>query len=208
MENQPAPPTFFKQSISNFFIIIPVVIFLVIIGATGYFAYQNYQLKKQAEPQFVPMLIAPNRPPKSSLKSIILKTPVIEYETPGNKLTKVIITGYQDKIITVGEEFIINPATLGWLYESSLGDIKLKLIEVKKSSIIVNVLADEIYDGSFFPRNPIEREEIIETKCLIGRPLAMDVYYKYCFTLSTGELQPSLSYTITEKSTMPPIPPS
>jgi hypothetical protein len=177
---------------------------LLLLGTTGYLAYQNYQLREQiTQKQSTPLPEAISPSPQLSSKSIVLKIPIIEYETPGNKLTKVIVTGYEDKIIDIGEEFIISPATLGYLYESSLGDIKLKLIEVNNNSIILDVMADEIYDGSFLPREPIEREEITGTKCLTGRPLATDIHSEYCFTLSTNGVQPSLYYTIEERSTMP-----
>ena len=82
MENQPVPlrvptppsqpspsetPSVPKKSISNFFIIIPIILFLVIIGTAGYFAYQNYQLKKQEtfrlKDKPVPMLVTPSPTP-------------------------------------------------------------------------------------------------------------------------------------------------
>lgn len=198
----PTTPEALNQK--HWLIIALIVLVLILLGTTGFLVYQNYQLRKQIvqkQPVLLPEDISPS--PQLSSQSIILKIPIIEYETPGNKLTKVIITGYEDKIINIGEEFIINPATLGYLPEYSLGDIKLRLIEVKKNSVIVDVLADEIYDGSFYPRNPIEREEIIGTRCITGRPLVTDISSKYCFTLSMNEPQFSLSYTIEEQSTMP-----
>lgn len=203
--SSPTPPEssiVSKKNISIFFIIIPAVLLLIILGFFCYRSYQNLQLKKQVEI----VAVSPSPSQEISSKSIILKIPIIEYKTPNNKLSEVVITGYRDETITSGEEFIINPATLGFLYEKSVGEIKLKLIDVKKNSIVVEVLADKIYDGSFFPRNPIEREEISETKCLRAWALVMDVSYKYCFTFSAGEPQPSLSYTITERGTMPPPP--
>lgn len=177
------------------------ILFLLLI--TSFLIYQNYQLRKQlVQKQSVLSLENINPSPQPSSKSIVLKIPIIEYESPGNKLTKAIITGYEDKIINIEEEFVIDPATLGYLYENSVGDIKLKLVEVKKESIVVEILADKIYDGSFYPRNPIEREEIMGSKCIAGRPLATDISSKYCFTLSINESQFSLSYTLEEESTM------
>lgn len=180
------------------FVILPVIFIVILVGVVGYFIYQNLELGKEQINKMKPALTStPFR------ESIILKIPIIGYKVPGNKLTEVIITGYQDREVTVGEEFVINPATLGYLYESSVGDIKLKLIELKENSIIIDVLADETYDGSFFPRNPVERKEIIGTKCLKAWPLVVDVSYEYCFTYSKYEPQPSLNYIIKSRSTMP-----
>jgi hypothetical protein len=180
--------------------LIASVVLLLLI--TSLYAYQNYQSQKQHTS--VPKNI--DQSPKDSSKSIVLKIPVIEYESPGNELTKAIVVGYEDKILTTGEEFIINPETLGYHFGQSLGDIKLRLIEVRENSIVIDIVADEIHDGSFYSRDPLEREEIVGTKCVSGRPLVTDVSSEYCLTLSTNEPTFSLFYTIEEESTILPSP--
>lgn len=182
---------------------LPVlVVFLLLI--TSFFVYQKYQLQKQFVQRQSTLLQEDINPsPQVFSKSIVLKIPIIEYESPGNELTKATVVGYEDKIINIEEEFIINPATLGYLPGHSLGDIKLRLVDVRKNSIVIDVIADEIYDGSFYPRDPLEREEIIGTKCITGRPLVTDISLKYCLTLSVNESIFSLFYTIEEQSTMP-----
>ena len=200
-------------------IIILVLLSLTTSGATGYFLYQNHQLKRplsQTQPlqaqsppgsSQTPPSPSEIEPSSRSLpSSIILKIPIIEYKVPGNKLSEVIITGYQDKVIKAGEEFIIDAATLGFNYKSSVGNIKLKLVEVQENSILVDILADEIFDGSFHLREPVEKKEITEGTCLNAYPLVMDVFYKYCFTVSKDNQQLSFIYTITGESTMPPPP--
>jgi len=134
---------------------------------------------------------------------IIIKIPIIEYKVPGNILSEPIIKGYSQKIIRKNDEFIIDPATLGYNMEHSVGDIKLRLVDILQDSIVVDVLANEQFNGNFYPLDEIERRSIKNGGCLGAFPLVMDVYYEYCFELNESDSQMTLKYKIEGKSTMP-----
>lgn len=214
-----------KKKSKKWLIIILFLFFLTSSGVAGYFFYLDSQLKKESfelqspQPQSLPVLSEPSpsplkiepssASPSASLNSsIILKIALIDYEIPENIIGGGSIKEYQDKIIKVGEEFIIGPETAisGFEYKRQVGDIKLKLIEVKENSILIDILEDKLWDDSFYPRERIERKEIVDATCLEGVPLVTDSEFKYCFTLSKDKEQLSLAYSITGRSTMPPPP--
>ena len=140
---------------------------------------------------------------KISNDSLILKIPVIEYKKPGNEYSKAEIVDYTNTIIQKGSEFTIDPLTLGQTIGGGVAEIKLKLIEINANSIVVDILADRMWDKKFYPRKTIEREEIKNKRCIGARPLVMDVHYEYCFNLEDENDQMVLKYRVTEESTMP-----
>ena len=133
---------------------------------------------------------------------LILEIPVIEYED-GNQLTEPTITGYDQAVINQGDEFVLDPAALGFIPGKSVGAVKLKLAQINQDSITVEILADSSFDGTFQPRDPIERVEIKDGVCIDALPLVMDVFYQYCFELEGGEPQMTLRYRVEGQSTMP-----
>lgn len=136
-------------------------------------------------------------------REIVLKIPEINYQDPGNVLSDVIITGYSDQTVTQGQEFIIEAGSLGALKESQVGDIKLKLNEIKNNSVMVEVLADRQTDQNFHPREPVTTEEISNSSCIWAYPLTSDASYEYCFTLEKEGENLALKYSLQSASTMP-----
>lgn len=134
--------------------------------------------------------------------TIILEIPVIEYED-GNQLTEPIITGYDQVVIKQGDEFILDPAALGFIPGKSVGAVQLRLVNIIPDSITVEILADTMFDGKFHPRDPIERIEIKDGTCIDAVPLVMDVFYQYCFDLEGSGPQITLRYRVEGESTMP-----
>ena len=141
-------------------------------------------------------------PSQPEIFSLILETPLIEYEG-GNQLSEPIITGYNTQRITPGEEFILDPATLGFLLAKSVGAVKLKLDAIGSDSITVDVLADTSFDGEFHPREPVESIVIKDGTCIDALPLKMDVFYRYCFELAQEGSSIVLRYKVEGESTMP-----
>ena len=136
------------------------------------------------------------------INTIILEIPVIEYED-GNQLTEPIITGYDQVVIKRGDEFILDPAALGFIPGKSVGAVQLRLVKINPDSITVEILADTMFDGKYHPRDPIERIEIKDGTCMEAVPLVMDVFYQYCFGLDSSGSQFLLRYRIEGESTMP-----
>ena len=93
--------------------------------------------------------------------------------------------------------------TSGFLFENSVGDIKLKLAEILPDSVNINVLADERHDGNFYPRMEAESYNIKNGSCITAYPLILDVSYKYCFELYRKDSTITLKYNIEEESTTP-----
>jgi len=133
---------------------------------------------------------------------LILEIPVIEYED-GNQLTEPIITGYDQAVIEQGDEFVLDPAALGFIAGKSVGAVKLKLVKIYPDSISVEILADASFDATFQPRDPVDRLEIKDGTCIDAFPLVMDVFYQYCFELEGGEPHMILRYRVEGESTMP-----
>lgn len=133
---------------------------------------------------------------------LILEIPILEYPG-GNQLVEPNITGYDQEIVMQGEEFVLDPETLGFTYGRSVGAKKLQVIEIRSESMIVDELADVQFDGNFHPRDPAERIEIVDGTCIDAFPLVMDVFYRYCFELDTSGTEPILRYGIAEESMLP-----
>jgi hypothetical protein len=136
------------------------------------------------------------------INAIILEIPQIEYED-GNQLTEPIITGYYQVVIKQGDEFVLDPTTLGFIPGKSVGAVKLYLAQINPDSITVEILADSSFDGTFQPRDPVETVELKDGVCIDALPLVMDVFYQYCFELEDGEPQMILRYRVEGESTMP-----
>ena len=141
-------------------------------------------------------------PSQPEIFSLILEIPLIEYEG-GNQLSEPIITGYSTQRIKPGEEFILDPAALGFLLAESVGAVKLKLVAIDSDSITVDVLADTSFDGEFHPREPVESIVIQDGTCIDALPLKMDVFYRYCFELGRSAPHITLRYNLEGESTMP-----
>ncbi|MFH1451473.1 MAG: hypothetical protein ABIF89_02595 [bacterium] len=150
-------------------------IFVLIIVALGFFYFSNQQqpIGEQVINKKEEQTVVSN--------SIILKIPIIEYKVPGNVLSDPAVKGYTNKTVQRGSEFVIEPSTLEYLLSGQVGDIKLKLIEIKNNSVVVDVLADKQFDKNFYPRKTIERKEILNNSCISAFPLVTDVYYEFCF---------------------------
>jgi hypothetical protein len=133
---------------------------------------------------------------------ILLEIPIIEY-ADGNFLSTPIVLAYRQEIIEKNDEFIIDPATLGYEMSRSVGAMKLKLVDILSNSIIVDVLADIRFDGNFHPRNQTERHNITHGKCIGSFPLVVDAYYEYCFAVGVRDSRIILKYNMEGKSTMP-----
>lgn len=135
--------------------------------------------------------------------SIILKIPIIEYKVPGNLLSDPIIKDYTNKVVEKGSEFVIEPSTLGYLLGGEVGDIKLKLVEIKDDSVVVEVLADKQFDKNFYPRDTVERKELSDNSCIVAFTLVTDSYFEFCFNLEKDNGRIALKYKIQGESTMP-----
>jgi hypothetical protein len=133
---------------------------------------------------------------------ILLEIPIMKY-ADGNFLSTPIVLGYRQQIIQKNDEFIIDPATLGYEMSHSVGAMKLKLVDILSSSIIVDVLADIRFDGNFYPRNQTERHNITDGKCIGSFPLVVDAYYEYCFEVGVRDSRILLKFNIEGRSTMP-----
>lgn len=176
-------------------------IIIIVTGVTIHIILNNSQLELNGRDKIE---ISEDREMENQQSDfIILKIPIVEYKVPGNILSEPIIKGYSQKIIRKNDEFIIDPATLGYDMEHSVGDIKLRLVDILQDSIIVDVLANEQFDGTFYPLDEIERRSIKNGGCIGAFPLVMDVYYEYCFELGKSDSQMTLKYKIEGESTMP-----
>jgi len=133
---------------------------------------------------------------------IVLEVPIIEYEN-GNVISEPIIKGYSQQKIKQKDEFIIDSATLGYRISNSVGDIKLKLVDILPDSIIVDILADVRLDGNFYQRDEFDSHKIKDGSCINAFPLVVDAYFKYCFDLYERDSIKTLKYRIEEESTMP-----
>lgn len=138
----------------------------------------------------------------SEFDHIILEIPVIEYEG-GNQLTEPIVNAYGHEVISIGEEFIIYPETLGYVAGTSVGAIKLRLVDVLADSIVVEVLADIQLDGNFHARDTMDTVTIKTGTCIGAFPLVLDVHYDYCFEFGEYESENGLRYRIEGESTLP-----
>ena len=141
-----------------------------------------------------------NKLPRNSL---LLKTPIIRYTNPGNELSEPIISGYENHEVELDSEFEIKSETLGFQYEKSVGDIKLRLLELGDDWIKVKILADRKLDGQYHPRSEGQTATIEDGSCIQGFPLVMDVSYDYCFRVYNFNELLTIEYFVESKSSMP-----
>lgn len=174
----------------NKFILIIVVVLIIVIGTSLYFL-NNQKAQQLGFENNV------------STDSIILKIPIIEYKVPGNVLSDPVVKSYINKTVQKGSEFVIKPSTLGYLLSGQVGDIKLKLVEIKTNSVVIDILADKWFDKNFHPRMKIERKELSNNSCINAIPLVMDVSFEFCFNIENENGQIALKYRIQGESTMP-----
>ena len=140
--------------------------------------------------------------PRIENQQIILEIPEIEYQN-NNLLIEPDIVGYSQSIISENQVFIIEPGTLGYLYENQLGAIKVKLTGILANSILIQILADKRLDGQFYERETINTYEIRTKECVNAFPLVMDANFEYCFELTNRDKVFILSYFIVTSSTLP-----
>lgn len=188
--------------------ILPIVlsaIFVILIAGGIVYVY-NQQVQDKTK-----VGVSDKEKIKSKVRgTIILRIPIIEYKIPGNVYSEAIVKGYDEKPIEIGEEFIIDPANLidpvttpSRTAGNFVGDIKLKLIDIRDNSIVVDILADERFDKKFYPREKVERKEIKNGDCISAFPLVMDVSYQYCFDVIKSGSQIILKPRLKSESTMP-----
>ena len=179
------------------YIFVSIIVSMFIVVALGFFYFFNQQQPTDRQ------VINKKEEQTVTSNSIILKIPIIEYKVPGNVLSDPIVKSYTNKTVQKGSEFIIEASTLGYLLSGQVGDIKLKLIEIKNNSVVVDVLADKQFDKNFYPRKTIERKEISNNSCISALPLVTDSYYEFCFNVENENGQTALKYKIQGESTMP-----
>lgn len=118
-----------------------------------------------------------------------------------------ILIGDTSTQLAEGDEFVIDAASIDEEMGHDVGDMKVRLTDYDTASEIVflEILADRIYDGSLFTRDPIDELELPvgEMTCTAGRPLVMDVALYYCFDTNLSGDAIEITVTLDEGSTMP-----
>jgi len=201
-----------NQGFANIIVIIGVVI---LVGIASYFIVNQ----KRSLP--TPILSPTSSPtstltstsidktanrkiqPSINLESIILKIPILDRKVPEDPFSELVIKGYTNKIVKIGEEFVIEAS----LMNRHFTDVKLELAEIKSDSVIVNVLADALNKNLpskelFVPRDPIKREVISSGSC-IGAFGPMDVVAEICFDFGKENGQIFLKYHLKTENTYP-----
>jgi len=134
--------------------------------------------------------------------SLMLEIPKVV--TPAADIfTQPVVSEFEPMPLSAGDEFTIDPATLGPQPGQSIGALKLKFIEVQDGRVTIEALADRRMDGKFYPRDPIETVEL-PGSCIRGFPLVMDVRLYYCFDVLEDQGVMKLYYRVEEESTLPP----
>lgn len=126
--------------------------------------------------------------------SIILKKATVVYQQPGQTYFPPYIKEYKNIEIKKGEDFLIEGFAKG---TTNVFDLRLKLIDVKDDSIIVEVIYSDY---------PHKTEEIkkLKNECINASPGMVDATDLFCFDLKTaGDGRLLLEYKAEGYSWMP-----
>ena len=101
------------------------------------------------------------------------------------------------KVLDVVDNFYFEPE------EQCMGDLKARLVYVYDNSIVIDIMEEEGFDGSFTKVSPPKRVTIKDGTCIQAPQKCLDAYFRYCFSADQKTDPPTYTYEIRGESTMP-----
>lgn len=121
----------------------------------------------------------------STADSIILKVPITKLENPADQFSDRIITGYNDQVIKLNEEFAIDPSNID--SGECAPKIRFRLDYFDENSSALSITAEQMMNGEIIPQTNPRKIIINDGTCSPVSPMCTDVSVEYCFELKKNQ---------------------